>query len=396
MSGSSYFRPAMYRLVFAVALVLLASPTVRGQVIYNVHDLGDGSPVGINNAGQIAANANPPGSSLPHAFRIPAGGTFASPGADLGVFPGGNNSLADAINASGQVTGVNRGNQGNHAFRTTATGGLDSATDLGVLPGGGNSFGRGINSAGQVVGNSIFGSSSSQAFRTTPTGLASDPGANLGSFGGTFTTAYGINDSGQATGYSNLPGNSIVHAFRTSPTGTLSDPGADLGTFPGSMGSVGFAINALGQVTGYVQTAAGPRRAFRTTPTGLISDPGTDLGVLPGEDASVGFGINALGVVVGDSYPISPHPSSAVHAFIFDTQMRDLNNLISPGTGWVLEDAYAINDFGLIAGSGELNGVGHAFVLTPVGVPEPNALALAGLAGFLWVVRRKWARRAPA
>jgi probable HAF family extracellular repeat protein len=396
MIASSCFRPAMSHLVLALALLAMAGSPARGQVLYTIRDLGVPydftQPMGINNAGQVVATAIPPGGSLPHAFRIPAGGTFASSGADLGTLPGGENSQAGGINALGQVTGASFVGDGNHAIRTTATGDLSSGTDLGFLPGTSGSFGRGINSAGQVVGNSIIVGGSSQAFRTTPTGLVSDPGANLGSFGGAFTIAYGINDSGQVTGSSPLPGGSALgHAFRTSPTGTLSDPGADLGSLPGYSYSTGSAINVLGQVTGYSGPGNGEVHAFRTTPTGLISDPGTALGSLPGFTNSKGNGINALGVVVGTSYNADV---SAGHAFIYDTQMRDLNDLILPGSGWVLTSGSGINDLGLITGYGQLNGQSHAFVLTPV--PEPSALALAGLAAFSWVVRRKWARRAPA
>jgi probable HAF family extracellular repeat protein len=220
----------------------------------------------------------------------------------------------------------------------------------------------------------------------------SDPSANLGTLFGGDSFAWGINDSGQVTGYSSSPDRTGVHAFRTSPTGTLSDPGADLGTLPGYANSRGTAINALGQVTGYSGPGNGEVHAFRTTPTGLISDPGTALGALPGLANSIGNGINALGVVVGTSYGNAN--VGAGHAFIYDTQMRDLNDLIPPGSGWVLTSGTGINDFGLIAGFGQLNGQGHAFVLTPV--PEPGALALAGLAAVSWAIRRKWVRRAPA
>src|SRR5262249_9738458 len=143
------------------------------------------------------------------------------------------------------------------------------------------------------------------------------------------------------------------------------------------------AINDSGQVTGRSNLAGnlsvnGSYHAFRPTPTGRVSDPGTDLGTLGGS-YSEGYGINALGVVVG--YSQIPG-GSALRAFLYDTQMRDLNALIPPGSGWVLTTANGINDAGQITGAGTFNGQTHAYVLTPV--PEPSGLALAGAGLAAW------------
>jgi probable HAF family extracellular repeat protein len=86
----------------------------------------------------------------------------------------------------------------------------------------------------------------------------------------------------------------------------------------------------------------------------------TDLGTLGGA-ASFAYGVNSTSQVVGEA-----DTPTARHAFYYDgTTMYDLNNLIPPGSGWVLQQGWAINDSGQIAGDGTINGVTHAFLLTP-------------------------------
>src|SRR5205823_5082186 len=92
-----------------------------------------------------------------------------------------------------------------------------------------------------------------------------------------------INSVGQVTGSFIAP-NGSSHAFRIAPGGNINDPGTDLGVLPpGTFGSMGLAINGLGQVVGWDGAGA----AFRTSPTGLVSDPGSYLG------AGIARGINS-------------------------------------------------------------------------------------------------------
>jgi hypothetical protein len=44
--------------------------------------------------------------------------------------------------------------------------------------------------------------------------------------------------------------------------------------------------------------------------------------------------------------------------------MKDLNKLIPAGSGWMLQEAYGINNAGQIVGTGMHNGQEHAFLLT--------------------------------
>src|SRR6266704_2464509 len=67
----------------------------------------------------------------------------------------------------------------------------------------------------------------------------------------------------------------------------------DLGTLGGDLTSRAFAINALGQVVGYSNTASGAKHAFLWA-NGTMQD----LGTLGGE-VSGASGINRLGQVAG-------------------------------------------------------------------------------------------------
>ena len=88
-----------------------------------------------------------------------------------------------------------------------------------------------------------------------------------------------------------------------------------------------------------------------------------DLGTLGGSYSSA-YGINNASQIVGSSTTAG---DTASHAFLYQNgAIYDLNTLIPAGTGWVLESASAINDFGQIAGTGTLNGVYSAFRLDPV------------------------------
>jgi hypothetical protein len=45
--------------------------------------------------------------------------------------------------------------------------------------------------------------------------------------------------------------------------------------------------------------------------------------------------------------------------------MRDVASLISPNSGWILNEATGVNDAGIIVGNGTIAGQIRAFRLTP-------------------------------
>ena len=146
---------------------------------------------------------------------------------DLGTLPAGSDSFATGINASGQVVGYSYtrfyDTGSAHAFRTTATGTIDAASDLGTLPGGSDSSATGINASGQVVGHSQTSGGAQHAFLydDSATPHMRDLNSLIPSGSGvTLTDARGINDLGQIAVNGFINGQ--PHAFRLTPTPSSS------------------------------------------------------------------------------------------------------------------------------------------------------------------------------
>src|SRR4029450_468251 len=122
---------------------------------------------------------------------------------DLGVLPGGTESMAAAINQNAVVAGTSTfSSPWNHAFRWTQAGGM---TDLGALPGniplGPTSEAFGINDSGDIVGRSRFQTGSNPAVLWRNGTIYSLPplttGVELG-------TARDINNAGKIVGTADL------------------------------------------------------------------------------------------------------------------------------------------------------------------------------------------------
>jgi|SRR5579884_32298 len=195
-----------------------------------------------------------------------------------------------------------------------------------------------INRAGVIVGQDL-GSHPGAFLYATGKLTHLDPGSNL------HEEALGINDAGVIVG-------------SDGKKACLWDHGKKV-----DLGVNGFAaaINDRGEVVGSGAAGSKPPRAFRWR-NGQFQD----LGTLGGLD-SFAYSINASGQIVGESERSNKDPILQRYAFLYtDGKMVDLTALLPPHSGWKLISANHINDRGQIVGSGTLNDVEHAYLLTPV------------------------------
>lgn len=339
---------------------------------------------------------------------------------DLGVLPGGTNSIAYAINNLGTVVGSST-----EPFIWTAAGGMQSlgappAVDIYgsgylTMPVGGSA--NGINDQGLVVGAFGYGSPSgvgiyrpfiwtatagfqilgiqggatavnnagqvvgSPAFRWTVTG-----GLEFLESPGWISSARAINDGGVSAGY-------MMYAYSYpvfwNAAGQLHYMD---GLLPYTFSTQNYAngINDNGQVVGTTfgdssSTIFPGNRSYAFFWS--ASNGAVNLGDLPGtingSPSSVANGINNSGKVIG---------TSNNRAFLWTSQagIQDLNSLLDQsGVGWTLISANAINDAGQIVGYGIHNGENHAFLLGKESGSGPDnrqisaTISSAGIVGTL-------------
>lgn len=375
-------------------LFLLYVPTAGAQV-YTVTDLGPLTPTAINSWGQVVGNHG--GSAFIWSERQGL--------RKLGVLTEGISSYAASINDLGEVTGTTVGPglvispdptipnlacpDLTQPFVWTATNGIEGLGTVGVPPYETMSpfwceiqfYGTGINNFGQVVGYTTLYSDETQwaiSWRST---------AGITLFGSSFppSVANGISNTGETVGQTGV----LLGQANSWRDGVATV----LGTFGGEdldYSSSANAVNDVEQAVGWSTTIPlnncrwnlerCPMRAVLWTPTGEISD----LGTLPGDTLSAASGINLSGQVIGSSGNTlagqgwggnggsgfgGDGGSVAVigRPFLWSARngMRDLNTLIRPGSGWVLNSVSSINILGQIVGSGTMNGQSHGFLLTP-------------------------------
>jgi hypothetical protein len=344
----------MTRHIFAAAfgallVVLPVRQALRADAaLYTVEDLGqfDGlapTVTGMNASGQLSGYVTH--GAGPRAVRY-------NPGTGWEYVAGVSSfSQATGINDNGDLVGSHHNGTAFRAFRVI--GGVVSFID--PLPGGTMTFGLGIDAAGNVVGqsNSIDGE---RGYRAAPgLGAVALPG-----LGGPFAVACGINAAGQVAGYG-VNASFQQHAFRIEADNTVTP----IIPLDGPAGTgFGCAIDASGRVGGRT-TSGGAFRAFTFTsgaPVNVDTMPNSAMSTVEAlaADVAVGWFLSSA-----DGLP---------RAFVNTADgSAELNTLIAPDTGWQLDQAFAVDANGRIAGLGRLNGQPRAFLLTPVPSADTTA-----------------------
>ncbi len=273
---------------------------------------------------------------------------------------------ATAISSNGLIAEGNNTNVAVYNSVSSVLTGLSSA-----LPSGSSYLQpNGINSSGTVVGGFWTPSYNQDAFVSIG-GTLVDMNGLPGTSGWALQVAYGINDNGAIVGTGALNSTGQMLGFLYS-NGTVTTLGSNS---PASVWTEANAINSSGEIVGFDDYDANYDQA-----AAIWTSSGAET-LLSAQTAAAGlstsdaYAVNSGGVVVGWGYT----PAGNMDAFMYSGGvMTDLNTLISPTSGWVLNDASGINDEGQIVGTGTYDGHVEAFVLDPISTPEPISMIFFG------------------
>jgi probable HAF family extracellular repeat protein len=214
----------------------------------------------INNLGQVAGQFASPATGGAYHAAIFANGSVT----DLGSLDNGlASALALGINASGQVVGESQTGTGSSSSTDHAvlfSGG--TIKDLGTF-GGDTSVANGINAAGEITGSAdTTGDQEGHAF-IYQNGVMTD----LGTLGGDFSTGQGINSEGDVVSFSAVTDN-LYDDATLYEDGTLYDLNNLIPANPNYYLDVATGINDQGQIVGYGDDG-NLYSAFLLTPTAV-------------------------------------------------------------------------------------------------------------------------------
>ncbi len=246
-------------------------------------------------------------------------------------------------------------------------------TDLGILPGGTNSRARGLNDAGQVTGFSSVPGITSQAILFDENGLK-DLGTSAG-----VSSSFGqsINNLGQITGNANFGSGSQLFLW------TPEDGMVNIGLLPGALPtgtSFGNGINDSGRIVGTSRSGldGNPFRAFSYD---IATQAWTDLGTFEGSAANAASSASAIsntGWIAGNA----ANANNARNAFRYDPTTGTLKNLGTLGGNTSFGNG--VNDLGFVVGhSSKSSGPEEAFLYDPTTDTMTGLGSLGGISRAL-------------
>jgi probable HAF family extracellular repeat protein len=379
--GASSVLTALAAVVLAVTYLVGVGPRpadAEGRTRYDVMPLDEAwtGSIGrdISQHGQVAGQGTNP-AGQPRAFLWAGGDAL-----DLGVpVAEGNLSRARGINDSGDVVGEWRIGVGRQARFKAFLYEDGQMKDLNTLIPAGTGWdltgAQAINENGQVVGAGTR-SGQTRAFLYEG-GAVTDFGKDV--LGNPYSAAWGINDRGDVVGgagTSDLQSEAFVYR-----DGTVDR----LGKSDGFSASEAVGINNSGQAIGWsLNPGQNPPQgeAFLYDYSGdggprfesLEPLDRPEESPLPDDRYTRARDVDEAGRVVGWSRNVADVPQQdQFSATLWEDngpeesrQAQDLNDLLLPeDSDWKLVDAYAINESGQIVGSGFRDGELEAFLLNP-------------------------------
>lgn len=325
---------------------------------------------------------------------------------DLGTL-GGHASGGYGLNESGRTVGWSiDGTGGYYGFLSDASG--QPLTHLGSPPNGTYSYAEDVNDLGIVVGYADvqvgFGVKD-RAFRWESGSMI-----DIGTLGGDASQAFGINASGQITGWANdvnngkfafiweggsmtqLPG--LPGGYPDNEARAISDTGVVVGQSwdansirwavvwengvltqqlplpEGATGARAYGVNEVGQVVGNVWHPGNV-----TAPVLWENGTATQLDHLPGHRYGLAYDINNSGLIVGATYSGGHLPGGQQQPVLWENGIAfNLAEITDVPTGKSLDSGYQINEAGQIAATGGGSGGFRAYRLDPI----PGGLGLTG------------------